>query len=211
MPRTITRTVYTLAELNTMFPQAYERVHARWVKACDESGDVPWSSETMASLKAVVAACGGTIKDYSIGPYSPSYLRILAEDYTEREDGSEGSVKDAAWLRREVLKPKGYTKKNGHAYFPGLCAWTGYCADDHFIQAIYTAMRDGDTLTEALEGLADVAAKVMEDDADQDRNAETMLANWGDNYYDEDGEEVPEPKPGPQPAPDKYETDRLPD
>lgn len=193
--RTETRTIYTLAELKEHKPEAYKRVLARWEKACDESGDCPWSEETMDSLKAVVEACGGVLKDYSIGPWSHSHVRVEVDEEYDTGKWTPGgepvyAPKDADWLRVHVLKPNGYTRKNGHAYFPGLCKWTGYCADDAFIEAVWKAMKNGDSLKDALEGLADLARESMEEDCENQKGEESMEANWSDNEYDEHGEEV---------------------
>lgn len=185
MPKTLTVQTYSLAELKEAHPEAYERVHERWKEG--QSGDIPWSEETMDSLKAVVKACGGRLTDWSIGAYAQSHCSVSVDD----EDGDTGKPKDARWFRREVLKPNGYIRANGHPYFPGNCAFTGYCADDTFLEAAYKALQEGETLTEALEGLADVAREMMEADLEQAESEESMEANWGDNRYLEDGEEAP--------------------
>ena len=188
MARTETRTLYTLADLKAKHPEAYAKVHARWQDACDSSGDTPWADETMASLSAVVEACGATLKDYGIGAYAPSHVSVECDDEYEDEDG-EMRAKDSAWLMRTVLAPLGYAK-DGKPYFPGLCAWTGYCADDDMIEAVSKAMDAGESLTDALRGLADVAQREMEDNQDQMRDEESMDANWSDNEYTEDGRDA---------------------
>lgn len=185
MPRQETRTLYTLAELKERFPDAYKKVLARWEDLCDRSGDIPWVDETMASLKAVVAACGATLRDWSIGCYSYSSIKVEVED-----EDDEGNTKDAAWLIREVLRPNGYVNEKGEADFPGLCKWTGYCADDAMIEAVYKGMLAGETLTKALGRMADVAREYMESDADAQRSEDSMDANWSDNEYTEGGDDA---------------------
>lgn len=184
--RTETRTIYTLAELKTLKPDAYAKVLARWQDACDEHGDCPWSDETMASLKAVVKACGAKLRDWRIGPYAQSSIRVECED----EDDETGARKGLDWLRKEVLAGTKYLDAAGAFVFRGECHWTGYCGDDSMIEHVHNALRDGETLTEALEGLADVAREMMEADAEQQKEAESMEANWEGNEYDEAGEEV---------------------
>jgi hypothetical protein len=78
----------------------------------------------------------------------------------------------------------------GKAYFPGNCRWTGYCADDDFIEAVYESMAAGSTLTEALESLGDVAVRLMQADLHQDCEAGSMLANWEDRKFTDQGIEV---------------------
>lgn len=187
MPQQVT--AYTLSELKDAAPDAFERVHKEWAELCDE---IPWADETMDSLKAVISACGARLKDWSVGPESHrSYLKVDADD-GYAPDGDENADcldKDAAWMLWEILTPLGYVK-DGAADFPGHCKLTGYCADDDFLEATYKALQGGDTLTEALEGLAHDAARMMESDLEQKQDEDSMLANWGDRLYTIDGIEI---------------------
>lgn len=190
MPTTVTKTGYTLAELKESHPDAYARVHRKW-QELTYSDSAPWSDETMDSLKAVVEACGGTLEDWSIGTDSGTCTVRVEDEYEyENASGCHAAPKGPAWFRREVLKPHGYTKPNGRPDFPGICAFTGYCADDSFMERAYERIRKGDTLTEALESLASLASEMMADDMEQAANEESMEANWGDNLYDEEGRKL---------------------
>ncbi len=182
--RAAARILYTLAELKAQHPDAYAKVLSRWQDACDQDS-APWSDETMDSLQACVKACGATLKDWSIGAYAHSSVTVEADDETD-----EGTPKDVDWLLLNVLKPHGYTDENGAAAFPGICAWTGYCADDAMIESVHRSMVGGSTLTEALEGLADVAREEFEQNAEQARDAESMEANWGGSEYDAEGRDA---------------------
>ena len=184
---TTTRTLYTLGELKAKFPDAYAKVHARWMDAC-ATDETPWSEETMDSLKACVKACGATLKDWSIGAYSYSSVKVECDDEYE-DDAGEFHAKDHTWLLREVLAPNGYAK-DCKPDFPGLCKWTGYCADDSMIEAVHGAMVGGATLSDALESLADVAREEMESNCDQARSEEDMEANWEENEYEENGDDA---------------------
>lgn len=181
MSKTIT--VYTLEELETVNPVAFERVHKKWKDSIDY---LPWSDEIMASLKAVIEACGATLKNWSIGAYSPSHVRV--EIYDSEDETSLVSM-NAGRFVSEILEPNGYTK-DGKAYFPGICKWTGYCGDDDLIEAVYKALVRGNSLKDALEGLASVAQRFMEDDLEQHEEVESMLANWGRREYTLDGKPV---------------------
>lgn len=189
MSKVETRTLYTLAELKEAFPDGYARVLERWEAACDRSPDVPWQSETMDSLRAVVKACGGKCTDWRIGPYSPSHLCV---DLGEDEDDEGNPIpRDAEWFWREVLAPNGYVRaEDGSVSFPGFCPFTGYCADENMLEAAWADLVSGSSLKEALEGLADVASRMMEEDAEQDRDAETMEANWDGLWFTESGDEA---------------------
>lgn len=183
--RTQTRTLYTLADLRERFPEAYAKVLRRWEEACDRSGECPWADEALGSARAVVEACGGTLRDYSVGPYSQGYFRVEVED-----EDDDGRRKGRDWLRLNVLKPNGYTDKRGRATFPGLCHWTGYCMDDACLESVWQDVCHGATLKEALEGLEDVVRREMEDSCEQMRDEDSMLANWDGTEYTEDGRDA---------------------
>lgn len=188
MSRIQERELFSLSELQAKRPDAYAKVLRRWEDAFDDCGEIPWSEETMDSLRAVVKACGARLVDWSIGAYMASHVTVECDDEYEDDDG-ETHPKDSAWLMREVLAPNGYAK-DGKPDFPGHCKWTGYCADDDMIEAASKAMDDGESLSDALNGLADVARQHFEDDLEQARNEESMHANWGDREYDEDGRDA---------------------
>jgi len=177
-----TRNLYTLAELREQYPDAYAKVLRRWEEDAYASGEIPWVDETMDSAKAVIEACGGTLRDYYVGPWAQGHFRVEVED-----DDDRGRRKGRDWLRREVLKPNGYTDRRGRATFPGLCRWTGYCADDGFLEAVWRDVCRGATLTEALEGLESDVRHEMEANFEQATSEESMEANWGDAWFTEDG------------------------
>jgi hypothetical protein len=190
MPTTLEVTGYTLEELKTANPKAYERLAERWRELIYQDSGL-WTDETMESLKAVITACGGTLTDWNIGPDS-GWCTVRVEDDYEyvNASGEHSARKGPAWFRREVLKPHGYLKPNGRADFPGNCAFTGYCADDAFLERAYERIRKGDTLTEALESLAGLASKMLADDLEQTASTESMEANWGDNLYTLEGHRI---------------------
>ena len=175
MPTTVT--VYTLAELKKSNPEAFEEIHKKWQAGCTESN---WASEVMDSLNAVVKACGARMKNWSIGPYNNSSIRI--GDVDDRGQ-------DLKWFKREVLKPNGYPYR-GKIKFAGLCKLTGYCADDDFLEQVYKELVDGATMTDALESLAHVAQKHFENDLEQQQDEENMMANWEDRLFTFDGKAV---------------------
>ena len=166
--------LFTPEELKQMAPDAYARVLAQWAE-CVAQDEMPWSGEIMDSLKAVVGACGGTLTDWSIGAYGPSSCTVRVDD--EDDDGNQKGPK---WFLREVLTPLGYVK-DGAASFPGLCKLTGVCYDDDFLEAAHKELTQGRTLTQALEGLASDAERMMAADLEQAQDEESMLANWGDS------------------------------
>lgn len=183
MAKTIS--VYTLQELRTMNPEAFERVHERWKEDVVASPDVPWADETMDSLKAVVKAAGGTLTDWQIGPWGQSSMRVSVEDEYEYLPGRT-TQKGTAWFRKYVLTPLGYLSgehKSRARIFTGLCKLTGYCADDNFLEYVYKSLKAGETLTDALEGLAREAEKELEANVEQHQEEDSMMANWGEGRF----------------------------
>lgn len=209
MSRTIT--VYTLAELKAQFPKAYERAYERW-KAQDH--DIPWQKETMDSLKAVIAAAGAELRDWSIGPWVNSYVVIrFASDEVANFTGRRAF----AWLeahvfgplrepwrpftdpRRRKLAEYNLAYRSCHPpgkrtfYEPGRvnpCPFSGYVADEVYLDALVKSVREGRRLGLALTDLADEARKMMEDDVEQAENEESFEANNETSEYLESGTEV---------------------
>lgn len=182
MPRQETRTLYTLDEMRTMHPNGYEKIRERWINQCRESSYVPWQDEIMDSLKAVISKCDAKLRAWQIGPWSPSYLTV-AVPYTLR--------KDSEWFYETILRPLGYNRcPERGVEFPGLCPLTGVRFDDDMLQHVYERLARNETLTEALESLAEVASRMMESECEAQEDEENMHANWGDLWFTEDGKEA---------------------
>lgn len=147
-------------------------------------------------MKAVIKACGATLTDWSISAEGGrSYVKVDCEDdYSTKDEDEDGcatyATKDSVWMLREILTPLGYVNESGAAYFPGLCVFTGVCYDDDFIESVYKSLASGETLTDALRGLADEASKRVDESIEQECNEESMLANWGDDNYTREGIKV---------------------
>jgi hypothetical protein len=169
-------TVYTLAELKAQFPEAYKRVHKKWSDDCLRD-EIPWADETMESYNQVVKQFGGKLAKWSIGAYSRSSATVTGVDSDEWS---------AERVRDEVLAPLGYVV-NGKVTFPGLCKLTDYCADDSFLEAVWNDVEAGVGLRTALEDLATLAGKMMEDDLKQQQNEESMDSNLDGCWYTKDG------------------------
>ncbi len=173
-----TVTVYTLAELKKEHPAGYARVLRRWGEGCAQDTP-PWSKETVDSYKAVVAACGAKLKNWSFGAYSQPYVSI---DVPEELDNDREAFDD-------TLKTLGYWK-DGAPHFPGLCKLTGYCADDDILETVSNAFQGGKSLRYALMKGASKTAKMIDADADAWKDEENMEVNWYHHEYLEEGTEV---------------------
>jgi len=182
--RTVTVTLYTLAELKLAHPKGFAKVLRDWRDSCRSNPDD--LSDLLASLRAVVKACGGSLTEWSIGSDSSR----LTVDLPEREtDGELDTDSDFLWFLESVLKPNGYDTLHFPVVFSGLCPFTGYCADDDFLESIYRSLRNGMPLHRALETLHEVCTRHEQEEAESQESEETMLANWGDNEYTANGDE----------------------
>ncbi len=177
-------TIYTLEELEEVNEEAFNKVLAEWATYVKTDRDyVPWSDETIDSLRHVVEACGATLGGVSICPfYGNSSITVKTPNI--------GTDTPDDWVWVNVLQKYKYLNDNGEAYFPGLCAFTGYCGDDDMLESVWEDVSTGSSLRDALHNLAGVAQKMMEDDIEQDCERESMLINWGEQEYTIDGYQV---------------------
>lgn len=192
MPKKIT--VYSPAELHKKNPEAFERAKERFIQdECNAFG-VPWQDEIMDSLKAIYKHSGIELKDWSISGDCPSQSDVRLE-FPYGYGAGEQEVRDLsgqralAWIENNLLSKfrikdnsmqkynKGYPK-GFRPYSIGNvkpCPFTGYCADDEFIDALLKSVKSGDTLGEAYSNLAYVAGKMFENEY---RNM------WDDEYFE---------------------------
>lgn len=172
-----TVTAYTLAELQAQHPQAFERVRKQWEEFA-YSVEVPWAQESVDSLRAACEAFGGELERWDISPHSMPTASVWIDSDRERDQ----------LLVRETLERLGYWPKDSDApTFPGLCKLTGYCLDDDILEHVYRETLQGDTLSGSLESAAYIVMRAMEGNLEQWLDDESMLANWGERLYTEDG------------------------
>lgn len=167
--------VFTLAELKDAHPDSYAKVLDRWASRA-ESG---WNDEIIDSLKAVCDALGVSLRDWDLGPHNRSNrIRVDVPDY----DDERAHV-------LEVLANLGYAKGES-VEFTGLCALTGYCADDDLLESVWKDVNSGESLQHAVQSLESDIGRMMEDDLEQAQSEESMVANWEHLEFDEDGNEA---------------------
>lgn len=207
MPRQETRTLYTLAELKAVNPEAYERVYEEWRARCSKSQS-PWLEETCDSLLSCVKGFGFTPRDWSIGSCD-SDVRVVdpydndvawALDCVERMDEDETDEallarigNPSIYRARQRLIDAGYKPDaDGNFKFQGLCPWTGYCADDEYAESVWedVTARGGCSVKEALENLGVVAQRLLSAEEEYEAGEENMLIQWEENEYTIDGEEA---------------------
>lgn len=187
MMQTHVVTTYTYDELtDDAKTKAYE-----WWESGIFDDWVPWQEENRQSVEAVVSAAGLTLRDYSIDPYGYSTLKVApfnGEDLT--------GARAHAWVENNLLAPvrvpwEGHIRRDYHYDKPGTVKsgpFTGYYLDDSAIEAVQRAVRQGATVRDAFESLADVWASATRDDIEQEHSREYFEDTWAhEREYLEDG------------------------
>lgn len=211
--RTITTTIYAYDELSD---EAKDHAFETWRDGVDGDPDVYWRDEMIDSLLGFAKAAGVTITDYGIGGYSYSYLTVAFAD--EGGTGDAGDMtggRAMAWLENHVYgkvrvpwttsryhKAERVETPAGHTFTfgarrgrPGTipsCPFTGMCYDDGLIDAVNEAVREGATLRDAWQGLADVIRRWDEDEQEYHRSRECFEDYEArEHEYDEEGDVWP--------------------
>lgn len=189
--RTETRVVYTAAELKAAHPGGFNRAlkkHGEFI--CE---DLPWSRETRDSFKAVFDRAGVKLRDWSVGAYDRADCRV---EFGQDEAGDLSGARAWAWLEnnlfgklrvRWVGPDRKGLRQYGAAYYAGKikpCPLTGYCADEDFLEALRAAVRSGDTLKAAFEGLADTWREILEREIEWQSSEEQFLESAEANGWE---------------------------
>jgi hypothetical protein len=201
--RTITKTLYTLAELpEEIQEQIIERERERFYR----SGDLPWQKEIIDSLLAVFEKARIKVTRCEIGCYSYSDIHFAMDENVKHLKGKRA----IAWLEnnllaqlREPVRPIAFRhpkrdvplRKQRQSYYtvPGAirdCPLTGYCPDETYLDSLKKDLREGVTLRDAFANLADVARKLLEDEYEYQSSDEYLRENLEENEYTEDGREA---------------------
>jgi hypothetical protein len=198
--------VYDIHELKEQFPDAYEKVLKKWQYNTEE---VFWTDEIIESLKETFKSAGLTLKDWSLGGQGsyvkftmPTYWSELAnydmlvEEYTGRralnwlkDAFGLKSVKRVNYIGEDKRKHFRYevTKLDGKDW---SCEFTGYCADHDYLDSLLDDVcKGGCNLEDAFRNLADVCARLIEQEEEYQRSEEYFLehAEINDFKYTEDG------------------------
>ncbi len=206
--------VYSAQELKEMNPVAFEYAWDKYKRMC-ESDTLPWQEEIMDSMKKTFKYAGVSLNDWSIGAYSPSYVKFSIPTYwsdladnDELVDNLEGR-KAYNWLK-ETFDLKSYrrvyyknhlgkrahrydfTKLNSEKEWDWSCEFTGYCADHDFLESLFDCIYDKMNIEDAFRNLADVAAKLFENEYEYMMSEEYFLeqADCMDWKYTEDGTQI---------------------
>ncbi len=164
----------------------------------DNQTEIFWQEELFESLKALFNACYGVkLVNYSLG-LDHSHIRI---EFNHEETENLSGKRAFAWLENNLLNSlripfTGLTtegsKRNklshyGNHYRAGMitpCAFTGYCADEDFIQALQDTIKKGLTLKEAFEGLAGTYEKILNAEQDEQNKESYIVDHMEANNYE---------------------------
>lgn len=194
---THTVTTYTASELREKFPDGFERALENW----RNRGDIAWQEETFDSLKGLIEAAGVKLRNYNLGAYNRG--NGLTVEFPEEGAEDLTGARALAWLENNLFGPlripwrggeRWRLAKYGSAYRAGKvkpCPFTGYCADEEYIDALRESVRGGDTLKEAFEGLADTYATILEREIEDQNSPDYFCehADGNDLEFEEDGTE----------------------
>jgi len=190
--------LYTAAELKAKHPVAFDRAFGQYKDSLDE---IPWSDEIMDSLKAVYEAAGVRLRGYEINGLSgPSWVRFDMEQDVRDLQGVRGQ----AWLENNLFaslripfngSQRWKLARYGQHYRPGMIKpgpFTGVCFDDDFLDSLNKSIRNGDTIGEAFENLANVAGNLRRIEWERQQEESYFLdhADANEYYYTKDGQRV---------------------
>lgn len=180
------------------------------------------SEEMMGSLRGLCDAAGVRIKDYSLGACNRGNnlrVEIPGEDGAADLTGARalawienrilGPLRRPWGLQAPAASTKKYVNgahssvynldENGRPlrrwYAPGAvpsCPFTGVCYDEDFLDDVIKSVKAGRTLKEAFEDLADLFARMAEDEYEYRGEEEQFLeaADVNGWEYDADGDMV---------------------
>jgi len=194
--RTQTINIYSFDELSE---EAKEKALNDYREGITE---IFWADEILESLKGLFKKCSGvSLKDYSLNEYNSWICVEFAHDETENLSGKRA----IAWLENNLLVnirisdnsfamngTRRKLAKYGQYYRAGMitsCPFTGYCADDDFLQDLISEVKQGTDLKTAFEGLAVTYQKLIQNEQEYQQSEEYIKEHFEMNNYefDKDG------------------------
>lgn len=182
--------VYKFDELSE---EAKEKAR-EWIRETNNQDSYPLD-EMMGSLKALFEAAHLAIRDYSIGGYNrDNYVKFDMVETTKELTGKRA----IAWLENNLIsglritpsqfkaKQKAYMSY-GDAYRIGKvkpCPLTGVCYDEDLLEALQKAVKDGETLNDAVKSLADVVGNMAKKEYEYQNEDEQIDETIRSNDYE---------------------------
>lgn len=187
--------VYSPSELKAKYPDGFKRAHRDYIQ---DQCDIPWQDEIMNSLKAIYEHSGINLRDWQISGDYPdsSWVRLsfpidAARDlYGQRalawiENNLFSGLREHRTFMNRVKKYDKWFDFTKYGQIPD-CPFTGYCADDDFIESLLDAIKNGHDLGSAYANLAKVAGRLFEQEIEYMQSEEHFLEQ-DDLTYTKDG------------------------
>lgn len=188
------KNIYKFHELSEdQKQQAIENYRSRY------ANDIHWQDELLSSLKAIFEHSGVKLADYELGAHCHSWLKPeFSNDDIEEISGSRAM----AWLENNLLdglrvsyygKNRNKLRKYGKDYYAGRIKpgpFTGYCADEDFLNELIKNVRHGYTLKQCYSWLADKYQQLSEQEYEYQNSDEYISESLEMNDYEftENGE-----------------------
>lgn len=219
MPRQIVTKVYTAAELKRRRKDggaAFRRALEKYQENLDLEHT---STDMMNSLKGLCNAADVKMRDWSLGAYNRGNNLSVTIPGEDDGAGDIKGARALAWIENRILGPlrapwglrslKETNVKLSHGTHnpvynvegrkavrrwtaPGHvpdCPFTGMCYDDDFLGDVIKSVKEGRTIKEAFEDLADLFARMLEDEYEYQGKEEQFLEAAEANgwEFEEDG------------------------
>lgn len=191
--KTHTITTYSFEELSD---EAKQHAVKKWR---EHNYEIHWQDEIFDSLKAVYKAANITIRDYSLGLCSYSYIKIDLDEYI----GDLTGARAFAWIENNLLHKLRISNtlenrkkhiKYGQYYRIGMvkpCPFTGVCYDENFLSCITESIKSGDSLKDIFtRRLIEEYVRILQAEYDDQNSDEYIIDTITANQYEftENGE-----------------------
>ncbi len=191
--KTKTIEIYEFSELSN---KAKENAISQYRESNTE---IFWQDEILESLEGLFKYCNGVkLKDYSLGQYN-SWINV---SFTNDEVENLNGKRALAWIENNLLSniriPKNAFSINGtrrklaqygQYYRAGMiepCPFTGYCADDDFLDSLLKDIKEGCDLKTAFEGLTSEYQKLINAEIAWQNSDEYIAEHLEANNYEFD-------------------------
>jgi len=193
--RTKTINIYTFDELSEESKQSAIEEYRK------NQTEIFWMDEIVQSLKSLFENCDGiSLKDWSLGDYR-SWIEI---DFTNEEVENFTCKRAMAWIENNLLSnirvpyygnKRKELRQYGKYYYAGKikpCPFTGYCADEDYLDELIKDIKSGTDLKTAFKNLAYTCQKLIQNEWEYQQSEEYIIEHFEANEYefDEDGNRI---------------------
>ena len=163
----------------------------------ENNNEVFWQREILESLEGLFNECDRvSLKNYSLGEYQ-SWIKI---EFTNEETEKLSGKRAFAWIENNLLSnirisyfgnKRKELRQYGSYYYANKikpCPFTGYCADEDFIDSLIKDIKEGCNLKTAFKGLALVYQKLINSEIEYQNSEEYITEHFEANEYEFDEE-----------------------